>query len=138
MKYLSIEFSKVKSCMDTSGGVDGCDPNETLNAKLKSREVAGVIILPSFFVNQQAALCCALTNSEVFDAICSSYGSGSEPETFVMCNKRNDVPAACISIGHCHGSSPPNYVYMPAFAAALFSVIFLFSCIGLVQWQQTQ
>jgi hypothetical protein len=27
---------------------------------------------------------------------------------------------------------------MPVFALALVSIIFLFSCIGLIQWQQTQ
>jgi hypothetical protein len=39
--------------MDISGGINGSELNEILNAKLKAREAAGVIILPSlFFVNR--------------------------------------------------------------------------------------
>jgi hypothetical protein len=99
--------------------------------------MARVIILPSFFVNQAALCCYALTTGEDFDAIWSSCRSGSKLEICKMCNTCNDV-LACISIGHCPGSGPPTFIVMPVFALALPSVIFFFSCIGLIQWQQTQ
>jgi hypothetical protein len=77
MKHLSIDFGKVKSCMNTAGGVNGSGPNEILNAELKAREMAGVIILPSFFVNQAALCFYTFITGADFDAISSGYKSGS-------------------------------------------------------------
>jgi hypothetical protein len=136
MKRSSVDFSKVKSCMDTAGGVEGSEPNKILDDELVAREAAGVVILPSFFVNQ-AALRGALTTGEVFEAICSGYASGSEPAVCKKCNMCDDVPT-CVNIGHCPGSGPPNSVSTPVFAAALLSVVFCFSCVGLIQWQRSQ
>jgi hypothetical protein len=117
--------------------VDGSEPNAILNTKVEAREAAGAAILPSSFFVNQAALHGSLTTGEVFGAICPSYVSDSEPEFCKMRNKYDNF-LACISIGHCQGSKPPNSVFTPVFAVALLGVIFFFSCSGLIQWQQTQ
>mmetsp|Transcript_58551 Transcript_58551/g.143228 ORF Transcript_58551/g.143228 Transcript_58551/m.143228 type:complete len:524 (+) Transcript_58551:171-1742(+) len=137
MKRASIDFSKIKICMDDSGGLEGDVENTLLEAELNSREAAGVVILPSFFVNN-APLRGALTSGEVFEAICAGYAAGSEPD---VCNKCNscDNTVKCAEIGHCPGAVDSlDTVSVPVFAATLLGVVAFFSCLGVIQWQRAQ
>jgi hypothetical protein len=136
MTHANVDYGKIKGCMDDAGGVEGAGENTILEDELTAREAAGVVILPSFFVNQ-APLCGALTTSEVFEAICSGYAAGSEPDVCLKCNKCDDIQT-CVTLGHCPGSGNMDTVSTPVFVGALLSVVIIFSCIGLIQWQRSQ
>jgi hypothetical protein len=137
MKRSNIEFTTIQKCMDEAGGTDGDVENEILEDELDSRERSGVVILPSFFVNR-APLRGALTTGEVFEAICSGYAAGSEPDVCQKCMKCDDAQA-CVSIGHCSGAvGSMDAVSMPVFTGSLLAVIIIFSCLGLIQWQRSQ
>ncbi len=136
MQRAGVDYAKVKQCMVDSGGVDGDEENDVLEKELFARETTGVLILPSFYVNQ-APIRGALTVSETFEAVCAGFISGSEPEVCKHCNKCADVNS-CVEIGHCTGTGVPNSVSMPVFAASLVVVVACFSCVGLIQWQRSQ
>lgn len=136
MAHAKVDYDKIKKCMDDSGGVVSDDENEVLEEELASREAAGVVILPSFFVNQ-APLRGALTTGEVFEAICAGYADGSEPKVCKNCNHCDDL-SACVSVGHCPGTADENTVSVQVFAASLLAVVIIFSCVGMIQWQRSQ
>jgi hypothetical protein len=137
MKRSNIEFNAIDRCMEKAGGTEGDVENTILEGSLDSREQSGVVILPSFFVNQ-APLRGALTTGEVFEAICSGYASGSEPDVCVKCMKCDDAQS-CVSIGHCPGAvGSMDAVSMPVFLGSLVAVIIVFGFLGLIQWQRSQ
>jgi hypothetical protein len=72
------------------------------------------------------------TTADFFWAIYPGYVSDSEPEFCKMCNKCDNVLTS-ISICHYQGSKPSNFVFTPVFPVAVLSVIFFFSCIGLIK-----
>jgi len=137
MKHSNIEYDTIKKCMDDAGGVEENQENSILEQELEHREFSGVVILPSFFVNQ-APLRGALTTPEVFEAICSGYADGSEPTVCTKCMKCDDAQS-CVTIGHCPGAvGSMDTVSMPVFLASLIVIVLIFSCIGLIQWQRSQ
>lgn len=136
MTRSNIDFGKVQKCMDNAGGTDGDNENTILEAELENRENSGVVILPSFFVNQ-APIRGALTTSEVFEAICSGYATGSEPTVCTKCMKCDDA-RTCVTLGHCPGAGSMDSVSMPVFAGSLLAIVVIFSCLGLIQWQRSQ
>lgn len=136
MSRSGVDYSKIQTCMDSAGGVIDEGENSILENELVNREMTGVLILPSFYVNQ-APLRGALTVGEVFEAICSGFISGSEPDVCKKCNKCDDVNG-CIEVGHCPGSGNPNSVSVPMFAASMAAVVVCFSVLGLIQWQRSQ
>jgi hypothetical protein len=137
MKHANIEWSKIQDCMDDAGGVVDGGENSILEAELEAREAAGVVILPSFFVNQ-APLRGALTTAEVFEAVCSGYAAGSEPDVCLKCNKCDDIHS-CVTVGHCPGApGSMDTVSVPVFLGALGTVVVIFGCLGLIQWQRSQ
>ena len=136
MQRSGIEYSKIKKCMDDSGGLEEDNENNVLEEELLTRETVGVLILPSVFVNQ-APIRGALTVGEVFEAICSGFVSGSEPESCKKCGHCDDV-RGCVHIGHCPGTGSPNSVTLPVFAASMLAIVFCFGCIGMIQWQRSQ
>lgn len=135
MAHAGIKFDNIQKCMEEAGGLEGDDENDLLEAELNSREIAGVVIMPSFFVNQ-APLRGAMTTSEVFEAICAGFAAGSEPSVCHKCSKCGDV-GTCVEIGHCPGV-PENSVSMQTFMGTLGVVVLVFSLIGIIQYQRTQ
>jgi hypothetical protein len=136
MKHASVDYHKIEACMTDSGGVDGDVPNTLLEAELSARESSGVVILPSFYVNQ-APLRGALTVFEVFEAICSGYAAGSEPDVCKKCVKCDDMDS-CVEQGHCQGAGSMDAVSVPVFLGTLMAVTICFGCLGLIQWQRSQ
>lgn len=136
MQRSGVDYDKVKKCMDDAGGLEGDGENNVLEEELVAREASGVLILPSFFVNQ-APLRGALVTSEVFEAICAGFISGSEPPVCQKCGKCGDVNT-CVEVGYCPGSGSPNSVSVPVFAASLAGVVVCFGFMGLIQWQRSQ
>jgi len=136
MERSGVEYSKIKICMDDSGGLEDDVENTILEEELLAREADGVVILPSFFVNN-TPLRGALTTTEVFDAICAGYLAGSEPDTCKKCNTCDDVEK-CVTLGHCPGVSSVNAVSFPVFAGTLVGIILCFVILGIIQWQRSQ
>jgi len=135
MKRASIDYTKIQTCMDDAGGLDGDVQNSILEEELLAREADGIVILPSFFVNN-APLRGALTTAEVFEAICAGYMIGSEPSICKDCKGCDDV-STCVKKGHCSGAGTDT-VSFPVFAGTLAVVILVFGVLGYIQKQRTQ
>lgn len=137
MQRSNVQYSKIKICMDDSGGLDEDAKNTILEEELLAQTAIGVSILPSFFVNN-APLRGALTTNEIFAAICAGYMLGSEPDACKKCNGCSDVEK-CVSGGHCPGAvGGLNAVSFPVFAGTLLGVILCFGIVGIAQWQRSQ
>jgi hypothetical protein len=137
MSRSGVEFSKIKICMDNSGGLEDNVPNTVLEAEITAKDAAGVVILPSFFVNN-APLRGALTVAEVFEAICAGYAAGSEPDACKKCNTCDEVQK-CVVNGHCPGAPGTlDTVSFPVFMGTLAAIVVCFTCLGIIQWQRAQ
>lgn len=135
MAHAGVDYNVITRCMEEAGGLEGEGENDLLEAELGAREITGVVIMPSFYVNQ-APLRGAMTTSEIFEAICAGFAAGSEPGVCSKCSKCGDV-GTCVEIGHCPGM-PENSVSMETFLATLAAVVLVFSLIGIIQYQKTQ
>jgi len=137
MQRADVDYSKIKICMDDAGGLEDDVQNTVLDEELVAREASGVVIMPSFFVNN-APLRGAPTTTEVFDAICAGYAVGSEPDACKKCNSCDDV-VKCVIAGHCPGSVDSfDTVSFPVFMGTLAGVVLCFGFLGLIQWQRSQ
>ena len=83
MKHAQVNPEKIEACIDDAGGLEGDNLNTILETELTAREAAGVVILPSFYVNA-APLRGALTIPEVFEAICAGYAQGTLSVVFCL------------------------------------------------------
>ena len=135
MKRASVDHAKIQKCMDDSGGLEGDVEDTLLNAELLPQDTDGVVIMPSIFVND-APLRGKMSTFEVFEAICSGYLVGSEPDSCKKCRTCDDVQT-CVSTGRCPGDNS-NTVSIPVFMGTLFAVMVIFSVLGVVQWQRSQ
>eukprot|EP00980_Cylindrotheca_fusiformis_P008249 scaffold1736_cov127-Cylindrotheca_fusiformis.AAC.63 len=136
MKRAEVDPDRIDKCIETAGGLED-GQNTILDEELKNRQEAGVVILPSFFVNK-APLRGALTTGEVFEAICSAYAHGSEPTVCKSCLSCHDLHN-CVAIGHCPGAKGSmDNVSVPVFAVSLLSVVVCFGALGFIQWRRSQ
>jgi len=136
-----IEYDKVQSCMNDSGGLEGDVANANLEVELGSKEAAGVVIVPSMYVNS-AALRGALSFSTVFKAVCAGYAPGSKPDVCITCDECADEER-CVVKGHCASAGSNTLgggpaVSLPIFAVTLGVFTFCFLCLGLIQWRRSQ
>jgi len=137
-----IEFSRVQSCMDDAGGLDGDSPNSLLETSLAEKEASGVIIVPSLYVND-AAIRGALSFSTAFRAICAGFAQGSEPIVCQTCAYCLDEYGCVADNGKCaiQGAQPtgmsapvPAYLFAPTMAL----VVLVFTCAGLIIYRRQQ
>lgn len=137
MERSGIKYSKIKICMDDAGGLEGNVPNKVLDEELEKLEAAGVVILPSFFVNN-TPLRGAPSTEELFEAICAGFMDGFEPDACKQCNGCDDVEK-CVSVGHCPGAvGSLDTVSFPVFAGTLAGVVLCFVILGIIQYQRSQ
>ena len=137
MKRSSVDKDRIAKCMDDAGGLTENVKNTILEGELTARESAGVVILPSFFVNN-APLRGALTVPEIFEAICAGYAVGSEPVACQKCKSCDDIQK-CVVAGHCPGSVDSfDTVSFPVFMGTLIGVVICFGLLGIIQWQRAQ
>lgn len=136
MSRSDIDYGKIEKCMEDSGGLEGNVENKILEEELLARENDGVVILPSFYVNN-APLRGALSTTEVFDAICAGYRAGSEPVACKRCNGCDDVEQ-CVMAGHCPGVGAYDRVSFPVFAGTLAGVILCFGVLGVIQHRRAE
>jgi hypothetical protein len=136
MKHAGVDFDTIEKCITDAGGLED-GQNTILDQELDKRQELGVVILPSFFVNN-APLRGALTSGEVFEAICAGYASGSEPAVCMNCRICDDLPN-CVAIGHCPGAKGSlDTVSVPVFAGSLLSIVIFFGVLGFIQWRRSQ
>jgi len=135
MDRSGIDYSKIKICMDDSGGLEGDVENKILAAELQEQNKNGVIILPSVYVNN-APLRGAPTTDEVFDAVCAGFKIGAEPEVCRKCNRCKDVEQ-CVSVGHCPGEGKPTLSW-PLFAVTIAGLCLFFVVLGIVQHRRAE
>jgi hypothetical protein len=137
MDRSGVEYEKIELCMQDAGGLEGDVANTILDKEISAKEVEGVVILPSLFVNN-APLRGAPKSAELFEAICAGFADGYEPHTCKKCNGCDDL-AKCVSTGHCPGAvDSMDTVSFPVFVGTLAGVILCFGIGGIVQWQRSQ
>ena len=140
MKHAGIDEDSIEICMSESGGLDGDNPNTILDDVLQSEIKAGVVLIPSFFVNQ-APVRGAPSFSTVFRALCSGYVAGSEPDVCVLCATCNDEQQ-CVEQGKCTagggGTLNNTAVSLPVFAGTLGFLLIIFAILVYMQHQRQQ
>lgn len=137
MERAEVDYAKIKICMDDSGGVEleTDAPNTLLDEELAARAKAGVVIVPSFFVND-APLRGAPKTAEILEAICAGYALSHEPHACKTCVGCDDV-VTCVTENHCPGSSDDG-VSIKLFAGTLVGVVVFFGILGVIQWRRSQ
>eukprot|EP00536_Pseudo-nitzschia_multiseries_P002862 jgi/Psemu1/294997/fgenesh1_pm.39_\ len=123
MKRAEVDYSKIKICMDDSGGVEADAPNTLLDKELAAKAVSGVAIVPSFYVNN-APHRGAPKTAEILEAICAGYALGQEPHVCKTCVGCDDV-VICATENHCSDSSDDG-VSIKMFAGTLVGVVIFF------------
>jgi len=132
-KRAAIDATVIEDCMEDNGGLTKDRPNVLLELELKSQAERGIVILPTVVVNS-AALRGALTISNVFDAICAGFATGTKPEICQQC-ERCDDPSECLKgNGVCvaGGAYRRSGVSTLLFIMSILSIVGMFT--GLVLW----
>ncbi|KAL3932081.1 MAG: hypothetical protein SGBAC_011018 [Bacillariaceae sp.] len=136
MNDAGVDYDTVEECMANSGGLEEGD-NIMLEKELTDRDETGVVIVPSFFVND-TPLRGALSSIEVFEAICAGFAPGSEPPVCTNCNNCGDLKN-CVKAGHCHGAKGSmDTVSTPVFGSTILLLVVIFSTLGYIQWRRSQ
>lgn len=142
MAHAGIDKESIELCMSESGGLESDNPNSILDDVLVNEAQAGVVLIPSFFVNS-APVRGAPSFSTVFRALCSGYARGSEPDVCKLCatcsNEQQCVADGECSAGYIGGTPPPGgAVSLPFFGATLGIVLIAFGILLVVQHQRQQ
>jgi hypothetical protein len=140
MTHAGIDEDAINFCMEDSNGLEGDLPNAILEDTLVQETKAGVVLIPSFFVNQ-APVRGAPSFSTVFRAVCSGYAAGSEPDVCVLCATCHDE-VQCVSDGVCTsgggGTLQTGVVSSTIFMASLAVLVVVFGILSYIQYQRQQ
>jgi PA domain len=142
MTVAGVDPRVVDSCFSESGGLTADGPNIELEKMLRNKDVSGVVIIPSLFVNQ-APVRGAMSFGNVFRAVCAGYSSGSEPKICKSCMNCNDEQS-CVRDGVCtSGYGIPNAsvssgISPTTFVASLLGVVVMFIVMGCILYQRQQ
>jgi PA domain len=137
--HAGVDKTKVDACITDSGGLEANEANTLMEAQLGEREAAGVVIIPSMYVDT-AAIRGALEFAVVFKAVCAGYTSSTVPEVCLKCANCLDE-FGCVTQGKCTAggvSGIKSGVTPEVFAATVGAMIFVFCFAGFVQWRRTQ
>ena len=135
----SIKTSDVEKCMADSGGLEGDVANTLLDKELQAKDKAGIILIPTLFVNQ-APVRGSLSFATAFKAICSGYSSGSEPSICHTCAECLDE-LGCVRAGHCtsgYSSSAGGDVSLSVFVASMMLMMGTLMVFGFVMYKRQQ
>jgi len=102
--HAGVEKAQIDACMTESGGLEGDAPNTVLDAQLGEREAAGVVIVPSMYVNT-AAIRGELEFATVFKAVCAGYEKHTAPGVCKVCANCLDE-YGCVTKGKCTAGGP--------------------------------
>jgi hypothetical protein len=147
MKQANIDPTKIKDCMDASGGLTVDDTNTELEKMISSKELSGAIIIPSVFINQ-VPIRGELSYRNVFRAICSGYATGSEPSICQSCMYCNDISTCVQQNGKCragYGSESSltltnggTSITLVTFLISILMIVLIFAVIGYCLYQRQQ
>ena len=95
MTEADVEWDAVEQCIYDSGGLKEPGMNSLLQLQVKEQEKYGIVIVPAVYVNG-VAVRGQLEFANIFNAICSGYAPGTEPD---ICNRcaRCDGVKKCVS-----------------------------------------
>jgi len=130
-KHAVVDAKTIENCMEDNGGLTEDRKNKLLESELKSQEERGIVILPTVVINS-AAIRGALTVTNIFDAICAGFATGSKPEVCQQC-ERCDDPNECIKEkGVCktRGIIIKSGVSPFAFSSSILSIFGMFISLG--------
>jgi len=137
MTHSKVEKSKIDACMSDSGGLEGDVENTILQAELKAKDDAGVVLIPTLYVNQ-APVRGQLSFSTALKAICAGYASGSSPHVCNQCAACNNE-VECVKTGACKsGYSGSSGVSIPAFAGVLGGLVVVFLVAFVIQHKRQE
>lgn len=138
MTHAGVDKSKVDECMTSSGGLEGDVANTELDKQLAAKESAGVVLIPTLFVNQ-APIRGQLSFATAFKAICAGYANGYEPAVCKKCANCNDE-AGCVSKGTCTAGmvGGSRGVSTNLFAGVVGGVTLLFCIVGYIVYRRQQ
>lgn len=137
--HSNIVKAEVDACMLDSGGLEGDESNEVLEAQLGEREASGVVIIPSMYVNA-AAIRGALEFATVFKAVCAGYQHGAEPDVCKKCANCLDE-YGCVVQGTCTAggvSGIHSGVSPTVFGASFLVLVLVMGCVAFIQWRRSE
>lgn len=139
MTHASVTKSDIDKCMGDSGGLEGDVKNTILDKELQAKEAAGIVLLPTLFVNN-APVRGQLSFATAFKAICAGYLSGSEPSVCKDCSDCIDE-LSCVQAGKCTAGYSPGGgpgVSPIVFATSMAGIVVLFSLVGIIVYKRQQ
>lgn len=136
MVNAGIDPTKVSACESKSGNLDDPDAkaNELLDHCLQEKEISGVVILPTSYVNQ-VPLRGELEFATVFKAVCNGYERGTMPDICTKCAKCGIDEYTCVvKGGQCpmNGSTTVSKQTFAISMGVMTSLFVVFLCVGLV------
>lgn len=138
-KHSKIDYKRINQCMDDSGGLEGNTKNTLLEREIEAAERAGVVVLPTMFVNS-APLRGAMTINNVFTAVCAGFSDGKQPDICHKCSSCGDVNE-CLKKGSCKkggNNSSSGAVSKKTFGLTLLLVCGIFGAAGYIHWRKTR
>jgi len=141
MAAAGIDPKEVAKCETQSGGLDSKEvPNKLLDQSLKEKDQAGVVVLPTAYVNG-IPLRGELEFATVFKGVCDGYARGSEPKICTQCAKCGIDEYTCVvqggvcpvTAGTMASASGSVSTQTFAISMGVMAVLFvLFLCVGLI------
>jgi hypothetical protein len=143
-KHSKVDGKSIETCMDDSGGTTADSENIMLKAEINAANQAGVVVLPTMFVNS-VALRGALLTPTIFHGICAGFLEGTEPKVCNGCSGCGDI-ALCVKTGLCTsgsssgggGSSSDGSVSKKTFGMILLLLCSVFGAAGYLHWKKTR
>jgi hypothetical protein len=138
LSQAGVKESDVNRCMDDSGGLEGNVKNSLLDKELQAKDAAGIILIPTLFVNQ-APVRGSLSFATAFKAICAGYAGGLEPAVCKQCSDCLDEAKCVQAGGKCtSGFSTSGGVSFPIFASSMILMTGSLLAIGYVVHRRQQ
>jgi hypothetical protein len=147
MTHAKVDESKVSKCLEASGGFDSNGTNSLLQPQIETAQTAGVVIVPSVFVNKVPVMG-GLTFSTILKAICAGFVVDSAPLVCSQCATCLDEHK-CVLEGRCtagfaanmgggNGGGGSSGVSLSTFAITLVVITVVFVVATIVSRQRQQ
>lgn len=131
-----VDKAQVDACMQQAGGLQDDVENTVLEAQLGEREAAGVVIIPSMYIDQ-SPIRGALEFATVFKAVCAGFVHGTMPDVCKKCANCLDEHG-CVAKGKCTAGGTASGVSAPVFGGTFGVLVLFVCCVGLIQYRRTQ
>jgi len=132
-----IDYKKVTSCMEDSGGLKGDKINTLLEDELVAKDIAGVVIIPAIHVNK-ISIRGGLEFDTVFGAVCAGYAAGTVPKICQQCALCPDQLTCAMEQSCTALVKANNSVSLGTFSLVIFSLSIVFSAGVFIQYKKSQ